>query len=122
MLSKQPVNRYLRNHGGSAADKSRDRQRKLDGSDRWHFHLVIESLPVMFQIVLLSLGRGLPRYLWTIGRGHCCHNSLGSHHVFFVLAATLYYNCSYQTSPSILTRTTVGCMTHGDATFAGSLQ
>ena len=30
MLGKKWVNQYLRNHGGSAADGSRDRQRKLD--------------------------------------------------------------------------------------------
>ena len=45
MLGKQWVNRYLRNRGGSPADKSRDRQRKLDGFEKWHFHLIIESLP-----------------------------------------------------------------------------
>jgi hypothetical protein len=39
--------RYIRNRGGSAADKSRDRQRKLDGFGKWHFYPAIESLPVM---------------------------------------------------------------------------
>jgi len=42
MLGKQWVNRYLRNRGDSAADKSRDRQRKLDGFEKWRFHLAIE--------------------------------------------------------------------------------
>jgi len=54
MLGKQWVNRYIRNHGGSAADKSRNRQRKLDGLQKWHFCLAIESLPVMLQLA----GRG----------------------------------------------------------------
>jgi hypothetical protein len=66
ILGKQWVNRYLRNRGGSAADKSRDRQRELDGLETWHFHLVIESLPVMLQFALLLLGCALSRYLWTI--------------------------------------------------------
>jgi len=56
MLGKQWVNLYLRNRGGSAADKSRDRQRKLDGFEKWHFRLAIESLPVMLQLALLLLG------------------------------------------------------------------
>ena len=34
MLGKQWVNQYLRNRGGSAADKSRDRQLKLDGLEK----------------------------------------------------------------------------------------
>ena len=65
-LGKQWINRYLRNRGGSAADKSRDRQRKLDGLERWHFQLVIESLPVMLQLALLLLGCALSLYLWTM--------------------------------------------------------
>jgi len=50
MLDKQ--------RGGSVADKfkSRDRQRKLDGLEKWHFRLVTESLPVMLQLALLLLG------------------------------------------------------------------
>ncbi|KAF9642358.1 hypothetical protein BDM02DRAFT_3273496, partial [Thelephora ganbajun] len=45
MLGKQWVSRYLRNHGGSVVDKSRDRQRKLDGLEKWRFRVTIESLP-----------------------------------------------------------------------------
>jgi hypothetical protein len=37
MLGKQWVNRYLRKQGGSAAEKSRDRQRKLDGFKKWTY-------------------------------------------------------------------------------------
>ena len=68
MLGKQWVNRYLRNRGGSAAEKSRDRQQKLDGLQKWHFHIAIESLPVMLQLALLLLGCALSQYLWTISR------------------------------------------------------
>jgi len=66
MLGKQWVSQYLRNRGGSAADKSRDRQRQLDRLERWHFQLVIESLPLMLQLGLLLLGCALSLYLWTI--------------------------------------------------------
>jgi len=127
MLGKQWVNRYLRNHGGSAADKSRDRQRKLDGFEKWHFYLVIESLPAMLQLALLLLGCALSRYLRVTSRtvagvimafavsGVTCY-------VFFTLAATLYYNCPYQTPPSVLAQATLRYLTRSDAAFARSLR
>jgi len=112
MLGKQWVNRYLRNRGGSAADKSRDRQQKLDGLEKWHFHLTIESLPAMLQLVLLLLGCALSLYLWTIGRAVAgvaiAVTLLGvTSYIFLTLAAMLYYNCPYQTPPSILTQTII---------------
>jgi len=127
MLGKQWVNRYLRNRGGSAADKSRDRQRKLDGFDKWHFHLIIESLPVMLQLALLLLGCALSRYLWTISRtvaGVVVAMTLFgfTSYVFFTLAATLYYNCPYQTPPSALIRAVTRYVAHSDATFVRSLR
>jgi hypothetical protein len=127
MLGKQWVNRYLRNHGGSAADKSRDRQRKLDGLQKWHFHLAIESLPVMLQLALLLLGCALSQYLWTISRTVAgvviAVTVLGvTLYVFLTLAATLYYSCPYQTPPSTFIRTLLGYVTRSDAAFARSLR
>ena len=127
MLGKQWVNRYLRNRGGSAADKSRDRQRKLDGLEKWHFHLAIESLPVMLQLALLLLGCALSRYLWTIS-----HTVAGvivgvtlfgvTLYTFLTLAATLYYNCPYQTPPSTLVRALIRHLARGDDAFSRSLR
>ena len=127
VLGKQWVNRYIRNHGGSAADKSRDRQRKLDGFKEWHFHLVIESLPIMLQLAVLLLGCALSRYLWTISRTIAgmilAITLLGvSIYVFLTLVATIYSNCPYQTPPSIITRTITGYLSHSDTTFARSLR
>ena len=34
IFGKKWVNRYIRNHGGSVVEKSRDRQRKLDGFEK----------------------------------------------------------------------------------------
>ena len=127
MLGKQWVNRYLRNRGGSAADKSRNRQTKLDGLEKWRFHLAIESLPVMLQLALLLLGCALSLYLWTISPTVAgvviavtlCGVTL---YVFLTVAATLYYNCPYQTPPSILTRTIIGYIIHSNAAFAHSLR
>jgi len=127
MLGKQWVNRYLRNHGGSAADKSRDRQRKLDGLEKWRFRLAIESLPVMLQFALLLLGCALSLYLWTISRtiaGVVIAVTLFgvTSYVFLAIAATLYYNCPYQTPPSIFIRTIIGYITSSNATLARSLR
>ena len=127
MLGKQWVNRYLRNRGGSAADKSRDRQRKLDGLENWHFYLAIESLPVMLQLALLLLGCALSRYLWTISRtvaGVAVAVTLFglTSYIFLTLAATVYYNCPYQTPPSIVARTVIKYLTYSDARFARSLR
>jgi len=102
MLGKQWINRYLRNRGGSTADKSRERQRKLDGLQRWHFHFAIESLPAMLQMALLLLGCALSLYLWTISRA-VAGVAIGvtlfgiTSYIFFTLAATFSYNCPYET-------------------------
>jgi len=127
MLGKQWINQYLRNRGGSAADKGRDRQRKLDGFKTWHFHLAIESLPVMLQLALLLLGCALSKYLWTISctvAGVVVTVTIFgvSSYILFTLAATIYYNCPYQTPPSILTRTTIKYLTHSDTRFTHALR
>jgi len=126
MLGKQWVNRFLRNHGGSVGDKSRDRQRKLDGFEKWHFYLVIESLPVMLQLALLLFGSALSRYLRAISRTVAgvtiSFTVFGITYLFFTLAATMYYNCPYQTPLSTLTRTAIRYLTRGDAGFACSVR
>lgn len=61
MLGKQRAT--LRNRGGSAADRSRDKQRKMDGFEKWHFRFAIDSLPLMLRFALLLLGYALSGYL-----------------------------------------------------------
>ena len=127
MLGKQWVNRYLRNNGGSAAEKSRDRQRKLDGFKNWRFYLVIESLPVMLQLALLLLWCALSLYLWNISRTVAgvilAFALLGlASYTFFTIAATFHYHCPYQTPPSILTRSAIMYLTRSGATLPPLLQ
>jgi len=127
ILGKQWVNRYFRNRRGSAVDKSRDRQRKLDGLKSWRFYLVIETIPVLLQLALLLLGGALSRYLWTIDRNVAwvilSFTLFGiASYVFFTLAAALYHNCPYQTPSSILIRDLTRYLAHSDSTFACSLQ
>ena len=127
MLGRQWISRYLRNRGGSAADKSRDRQRKLDGLERWHFVLIVESLPVMLQFAVLSLGCALSRYLWkispTVAGFVLAFTLLGvASYAFFTLAATFSYNCPYQTPLSILIRHSINYIAQSDSAFARSLR
>ena len=112
MLGKQWISWYLRNRRGSAADKSRDRQRKLDGLENWHFHVVIEGLPVMLQLALLLFGCALSRHLWAISRTVAgvaiAATLLGViAYIAFTLAATLFYNCPFQTPASLIIRSLV---------------
>ena len=127
MLGKQWVTRYLRKQGGSAVEKSRDRQRKLDGFKKWHFQLAIESLPVMLQLALLLLGCALTLYLWTISRTIAgvilAFTLFGiTSYTFFTLAGTLHYNCPYQTPLSILIRPVIRRLTQIDSAFVRSLR
>ena len=127
MFGKQWINHYLRRHGGSAVEKSRDRQRKIDGLERWHFRLVIESLPVMLQIALLLLGCALSKYLWTINHTVAgfilAFTAFGvATYTFFTLAASLSYGCPYQTPLSAIIRGCVEYIGKSHSTFARSLQ
>ena len=127
MLGKQWVNRYIQNRGGSAADKSRDRQRKLDGLEKWYFHLTIENLPVILQFALLLLGCALARYLWltnrTVAGVILTFTLFGvASYIFFTLAATFYYNCPYQTPLFILIRTLIRYLEKSNSAFARSLR
>jgi hypothetical protein len=61
MLGKQWLSRYKENETrGSAADRSRLRERKLTGIETWKFHFVMESLPVILQCALVLLGLRSP--------------------------------------------------------------
>jgi hypothetical protein len=112
MLGKQWISWYLRNRGGSATDKSRDRQLKLDGLRSWHFSVVIECLPVMLQLALLLLGCALSLRLWAVSRavaGVAITATLlgGIFYSCFTIAATLFYHCPYQTPLSLIIRSLV---------------
>ena len=68
MLGKQWLNRYASvDMRGSTIERSRNRQRKLNGIVSWYFDHVMGSLPLMLQATLSLLGCA-PRYLWEINR------------------------------------------------------
>ena len=110
MLGKQWLNRYDQvEMRGSVVDRSRYRQQKMDGMVTWHFDFVMECLPVMLQLALLLLGYALSNYLFFINKvvasviiGFTTFGLL-----FFLLivsAATLSYNCPFQTPLSQILR------------------
>ena len=103
MLGKQWLNRYdSTDRRGSAIDRGRSRQRKLDGIVTWYFEYVMESLPLMLQAALLLLGAALSRYLWeiniTLASVVLAVTSFGViFYVFIVAAGATFESCPYQT-------------------------
>jgi len=103
MLGKQWLSRYDQvEMRRSVVDRSRHRQGKMDGMVTWHFDLVMESLPLMLQVALLLLGYALSEYLFSINKtvasvliGFSTAGLL--FYLLIVSAATLSYNCPFQT-------------------------
>jgi len=126
VLGKQWVARYLRNRGGSVAEMSRDRQRKLDGLAKWYFYIVPESILMILQFALFLLASALLVYLWTICRVIAevilaFALSAGIAYTFLTLIAIPYYDCPYQTPLSIIVRTITKRLERGGSTSVHSV-
>ena len=109
MLGKQWLNRYLRDTGGSNAERCGDRQRKRNGIEKWPFEMFVESLPIMLQIALLLLAVGLSRYMWAINisvaRTLLVLTASGvGFFALIVAAGTSSYECPFQTPASLALR------------------
>ena len=109
MLGKQWLNRYASVERGSVIDRCRQRKRRMDGMMTWKFGLVMECLPLMLQAALLLLGYALSNYLFVINRviasvviGFLTFGLL--FYFLIVSAATLSYNCPFQTPVSLILR------------------
>ena len=113
MLGKQWLRRYDQTEmRGSVIERSRHRQRKMDGMDTWRFDLVMECIPLMLQAALLLLSYALSNYLYFINKtvasviiGFGAFGLL--FYALIVSAATLSYNCPFQTPLSIIFRSFV---------------
>ena len=108
MLSKQWLGRYSESHG-SLTDRGRDRQRKINGVNTWHFDLIMECLPLLLQVALFLFNYALSIYLFTINKAVAAVTiGLASFGLLFyfliVFAATLSYNCPFQTPLSLFLR------------------
>ena len=115
MLGKQWLNRYDQiEMRGTLIQRSRHRHRKMTGMAAWHFDITMEALPVMLQFALLLFSYGLSRYLWNINQAIAAviiaTSSLGFiFYVCIVSAATVSYECPYQTPVSLLLRLLIDC-------------
>jgi hypothetical protein len=81
----------------------------MTGMDTWRFDLVMELLPLMLQFALLLLGCALSRYLFTINHvvAGVAVGFTGFGLLFYFLivsAATLSFNCPFQTPISLIFR------------------
>ena len=109
ILGKQWVNRYTRNKGGSTVERCGDCRRKLNGLHRWHFHVLMESLPVVLQLALSLLGCGLSQYMWVVKQtvASTIISVTGSGILFYiaiVVAGAISYECLFQTPLSLVFR------------------
>ena len=107
-LGKQWLNRYGQTDThGSIEDRCRDRERKLSGLERWHFHLIIRSASLTIQGSLALLGSALSRYLWEVDRTVSSvvigFTSLGCVlYIAIVMASVLSFDCPFHTPVSSL--------------------
>jgi len=82
-----------------------DRQRKYDGLQKWAFHLIVESLPVMLQVALLFLVCGLCQRMEPIN-ATIAHSLIaiavlgGLLYLGIVIAGISSYDCPFQTPAS----------------------
>ena len=107
MLGKQWLSRYSHvDMRGSLIDRSRDRQRKMNGMDSWGFKFVMEGLPLMLQTALLLLGCALSKYLFTIDNLVAwvvvVFTASGSlFYLVIAVVASVSYDCPFQTPLSL---------------------
>ncbi|KAH7923688.1 hypothetical protein BV22DRAFT_566534 [Leucogyrophana mollusca] len=106
VLGKQWLGQYRQKGLGMNDERGRRRQKKLDGLKTWHFHIVLEALPVLLQISLLLFSVALSAYVWTrqptIGAVVISTTSLGVlFYVSITATAVISPNCPFQTPLSI---------------------
>jgi len=108
MLGKQWLNKYASTDmQGTAIERSQNRQSKHNGIVIWHFHHLMELLPLMLQVALLLLDCALTLYIWGINTtvasvvlsfivfGATCY-------VFIIVAAMVSVHCPYKTPVALV--------------------
>ena len=113
ILGKQWLSRYKENETrGSAADRSRLRERRLTRIKTWKFHFIMESLPLILQLALVLLGFALSRYLWGV------NSSVSSvviaftgfgflFYMAFAMASVFSFDCPFQTPLPLFLRSVI---------------
>ena len=112
-LGKQWLSRYRQTETHrSVEERSRNRERKLNGIDRWHFRSVMQFAPLVIQGSLALLCAALTQYLWGVDRtissviaGFASFGFIL--YVAFVAASVISFDCPFQTPVSLLARSVV---------------
>jgi hypothetical protein len=105
VLGKQWILHYTRaTTWGNIVDRGKERQAKLAGLEKWGFHLIMESLPVLLQLALLLFGIGLVVYLWDLDISAAevvlVVTSFGfAFHVCLTAAGARWRDCPFKTPP-----------------------
>ncbi|KAG8903568.1 hypothetical protein FRB99_003119, partial [Tulasnella sp. 403] len=106
VLAKQWVSHFARDHPGTLETQGRWRQRKLNGVARWHFQNVVETLPILLQIALVTFIAGVIDFLNSLNRVVTaivtlfCAAGIVAYGVS-VIVATLDPECPFQTPVSL---------------------
>ena len=108
VMGKQWLNSYKAARGrGSLQERGLQRQRKLDGLERWHLQTVLRSFLVLLQISLLLFGLSLSAHMWTeqrtISSVIICTTALGFlFYVVTILVSVIHPDSPFQTAGSTL--------------------
>jgi len=108
VLGKQWIMWYTRaTMWGNIVHRGKEHQIKFAGLQKWGFHLIMESLPVMLQFALLLLGIALTIYLWdlniSVARVVLVVTSIGiAFYACITVASTIYSSCPFRTPLSVL--------------------
>ena len=103
ILGKQWLDRYSEvDVRGSLIERSRDRQRKIDGMSSWRFKFIMESLPLMLQAALLLLGYALSNCLYTIDKAVAA--AINGFTAAGLLFYGAFYNYPFRTLISLIVR------------------
>jgi len=108
VLGKQWLNSYKAARGrGSLQERGLQRQRKLDGLERWRLQTVLRSFLVFLQIAFLLFGLSLSANMWiqqrTISSVIICATALGIlFYVATILVSVIHPDCPFQTAGSTL--------------------
>ncbi|KAH7921772.1 hypothetical protein BV22DRAFT_1095901 [Leucogyrophana mollusca] len=107
VLGKQWLGHYRRRGTGTVDERAMRRQQKLNSFIAWHFHAVLEVLPVLLQISLLLFGVALSAFVWTeqttVGAVVIGTMALGIlFYISITVASLISPDCPFQTPPSTI--------------------
>ncbi|THH26330.1 hypothetical protein EUX98_g7859 [Antrodiella citrinella] len=97
---------------GTLEDRCKERQRKFDALQTWHFFTVLEAIPVLLQASLLLFGLGLSAYMWSqtvvVAAVLIAMNGVGALAYFWLIKSSAQYpDCPFYSPLSSRLRSAV---------------